>query len=527
MGTPPDGPASTRSRNVGVAAIVLMVAIGIGFFVVFDRPPTEPNNVSAADIGDVTPPPSGIAVMPFVNRSDDASQEYFSDGLAEDILNGLVRSGNLRVVARTSSFALKGQNMPARQIGQILGVRHVLEGSVRKAGNRIRVTVQLVDTQTGAPMWSEQYDRELVDVFAVQDEITGNVLGALDLQFGGGGGVVKPLTNNPDAYNALLIGRFHRARLEFDQAQAAYEEAIQHDPEILQAYIGHARISILKVWFGQVTVDQIEDTLNDMLAKARSLDPTHPDYRRMQAYIRFFVDKDYQGAINEVASVVRENPMNVDALETLAALLLCVNKVEDSLKISLRRLELDPVSPMVHMAIGQDYLFLNRYEEAAVAFEKAGQLGFPVAIFHTLLAMKTGDLETARKVIFGPPEPWGPNALRLSTWRMMYARHVGDLELEQQQVEVLRQTPEDLRHPFENVNLLLFERDDESVAKAFELMERAVDVGEYYPLRATALPQHEVFNLYITEDPRYETMRQKYGLDDASLARIKVPPLPF
>ena len=264
-----------------------------------------------------------------------------------------------------------------------------------------------------------------------------------------------------------------------------------------------------------------------MLTKAGTLDPTHPDYRRMQAYIRFFVDKDYQGAINEVAAVVRENPMNVDGLETLAALLLCVNKVDASLKLSLRRLELDPVSPMVHMAIGQDYLFLNRFEEAAAAFDKADQLGFPVAIFRTMLAMKTNDLDRAKKLIFGPPEPWGPNALRLTTWRMMYARHIGDRDLERQQVEVVRQKPEALRHPFENVNLLLYEGDESSVARAIEQMDRAVEIGEYYPLRATALPQHEIFNLDVTADPRYEMMRQKYGLDDASLARIKVPPLPF
>ncbi len=216
--------------------------------------------------------PPSIAVLPFVNMSANPEQEYFSDGLAEDIINALVKVPGLKVTARTSAFAFKGQNTDIRKIAETLGVANVLEGSVRRASNRIRVTAQLITAVDGNHIWSERYDRQLDDVFAVQDEISAAIVAALQLKLSIGEAAKPRFTPKLPAYEALLKARhFHwKVTLEsMEQAKEFYERAIALDPQYALAQALYANYL-----FGRTAV---------MMSPMREVAPTDPRRRRKGA----------------------------------------------------------------------------------------------------------------------------------------------------------------------------------------------------------------------------------------------------
>ena len=183
-------------------------------------------------------------MLPFLNMSGDPDNEYFGDGIAEELINLLTGVKGLRVASRTSAFAFKGTKADPRTIGQTLNVQNVLEGSVRKAGNRLRVTAQLINAADGYHLWSERYDREMADVFVIQDEISQTIVKALQIQLTPERqrSLVKRYTDNPDAYNAYLKGRYHwnNRPLGTPKAIEYFEQAISIDPEYAMAYTGLA-----------------------------------------------------------------------------------------------------------------------------------------------------------------------------------------------------------------------------------------------------------------------------------------------
>jgi TolB-like protein len=194
----------------------------------------------------VAEPQPSIAVLPFVNMSDDKEQEYFSDGLAEEIINALAQITGLKVTARTSAFAFKGKQEDIRKIAEALGVANVLEGSVRKAGNRIRVTAQLISAADGNHIWSERYDREMADVFAIQDEISQAIAEKLRVRLSTNRPLVRRHTENLEAYNLYLRGRNHHLKVtpeHMAKAREFYEQAIALDPNYARAWTGFADLT--------------------------------------------------------------------------------------------------------------------------------------------------------------------------------------------------------------------------------------------------------------------------------------------
>ena len=213
-----------------------------------------------------------IAVLPFINMSSDADDEYFSDGLSEEIINALVKVPGLKVIARTSAFAFKGQNTDIRKIAEVLGVANILEGSVRRAGNRIRVTAQLITAADGSHLWSERYDRQMEDIFEVQDEISRAIADQLKVTLVG----VTPATKNVEAYELYLKGRHllnQRLPVTVRQATKAFEEAIELDPEFALAYSGLADCyGILRV-YGWISAAEGGPPAFAAMSKAVALDP--------------------------------------------------------------------------------------------------------------------------------------------------------------------------------------------------------------------------------------------------------------
>ena len=194
-----------------------------------------------------------MAVLPFANLSADKENEYFSDGLAEDIIDALTRLPGLRVMARTSSFAFRGKEQDVRRIGAELNVEHILEGSVRRAGNRIRVTAQLVNVSDGYHLWSQRFDREMTDVFAIQDEISQAIVEKLRVRLAGDSPLVKRYTDNLAAYDLCLKARYHLQKLTQPEGEACRrycEQAIALDPNYALAYTVLSEFYLWSVYFG-------------------------------------------------------------------------------------------------------------------------------------------------------------------------------------------------------------------------------------------------------------------------------------
>lgn len=253
-----------------------------------------------------------IAVLPFVNMSADPDNEYFSDGISEEILNALTRVEGLQVTARTSSFSFKGKNEDIRQIGIKLGVATVLEGSVRRAGKKIRITAQLINTADGYHIWSETYDSDLEDIFEVQDEISLKILNRLKENFAGKEEkttVVHPSTANIEAYNLYLQGRYHWAKSNPEDIRKAvknFEEAISIDPGFALAYCALSYCYSFMGSAGLMPPTEAYPKAKDYTLKAIELDPNHPESHLSLASIKFFHNWDFDGAeasINKALSL--------------------------------------------------------------------------------------------------------------------------------------------------------------------------------------------------------------------------------
>ena len=225
------------------------------------------------------PEVKSIAVLPFVNMSDDASNEYFSDGISEEILNALAKISELKVAGRTSSFAFKGQNQDLRRIGEALGVNHILEGSVRKAGNQVRITAQLVQVDDGFHLWSESYDRELTNIFAIQDEIANAILEQLKLQLlEGEKSALAAATTDPRAYEQYLLAKqrmYDRNKLSLEAAAELLDAAIEIDPEYAPAHAQRAITYLLLVedQYGDISREVADPAAKGFIDRALSLDP--------------------------------------------------------------------------------------------------------------------------------------------------------------------------------------------------------------------------------------------------------------
>ena len=251
-----------------------------------------------------------IAVLPFANMSRDADDEYFSDGLSEEIINALVKVPGLKVIARTSAFAFKGQNTDIRKIAEVLGVTSVLEGSVRRSGNRIRVTAQLITAADGSHLWSDRYDRQMEDIFEVQDEIARAIADQLKVTLGVG---VKHATKNLEAYELYLKGRHlanQRLPVTVRQAMKAFEEAIRLDPEFALAYSGLADCYCILRVYGWVSGEAGRPPALAAMSKAVELAPNSWEVIFSRGFYNFYFGRSWRDAGPDFQKAIRANPQS-------------------------------------------------------------------------------------------------------------------------------------------------------------------------------------------------------------------------
>jgi adenylate cyclase len=317
-----------------------------------------------------------IAVLPFANLSGDPEQGYFSDGITEDLITDLSKLSGLFVISRNSVFLYKGKNVKPDQVGQDLGVRYLLEGSVRKAGNRVRITAQLIDVTTGYHLWAERYDREMQDIFAVQDEVTHQIVSALQVKlteseqqccFG------RTPTTNMEAYECFLRGLeflSQRSREANAQARELFERAIQLDANFAAAYARLGRTYMLD-WSFQWSDDAILPERAAALARqAVALDPALPGAHQTLAYV-YLMQKQFDQAITEAEEAVRLDPNDADACVTLGEILSCAGRPAEALGYIEKALLLDPhYPPSFLFALGQVHYLLGHYDEALAAFKR-------------------------------------------------------------------------------------------------------------------------------------------------------------
>jgi len=346
------------------------------------------------------PTDSSIAVLPFVNMSSDKEQEYFSDGLSEELLNLLAQLPQLRVIARTSSFSFKGKEVDVATIAKTLNVANVLEGSVRKSGNTLRITAQLIRTVDSSHLWSQTYDRELTDVFKVQDEIASEVVGALKVRLLTDQVLANPhRSGNVEAYSQYLIGKNLARRATFEnwqRAVAAYRQAIELDGNYAAAYAERGKT-------GFAIADRLGDTvaMEQALAdadKAIVLAPKLVDGYLARAQIRIAFKHDWPGAQADIEQALALSPGDANTHLGHAGLLRAMGRVPDAIAAARKGIELDPVSPGAWTLLGRLLNATADHAAARQALDHALQLApesEPAHFHRAVLSLVEGKAEDA------------------------------------------------------------------------------------------------------------------------------------
>jgi TolB-like protein/Tfp pilus assembly protein PilF/tRNA A-37 threonylcarbamoyl transferase component Bud32 len=316
-----------------------------------------------------------IAVLPFVNASPDPENEYLSDGITDELIDALAKVEGLRVASRTSVFALKGKPRDVRAIGALLGVSEVLEGTVRKAGARLRITVQLTSAEHGRLLWSRRYDRTLDDVFAIQDEIARTIVNTLlATSFDLSEPMAKRYTDNVRAYGLYLKGRYawnKRSSEGIAEGIRYFEQAIEEDPGYALAYAGLADSYALHVDYRSVAVHEGFERAKSYARRALEVDETLAEGHASLAWSLFIYDWDWTAADREFRRAIELNPRYASAHQWYAFLLAARGRMDEALVEGHTALELDPASVSVRRSVGWLYYYARRYEQARYHLARA------------------------------------------------------------------------------------------------------------------------------------------------------------
>lgn len=320
-----------------------------------------------------------IAVLPFANMSPDPENEYFGDGLAEEIINALTRIEGLRVAARTSAFRFRGGEEDIREIGARLNVTSVLEGSVRKAGKRIRVTAQLISVADGYHLWSDRYDRELEDIFAIQDEIATAIVGGLEikLKLRRGGPLVKRYTDNIEAYSLFLKGRFHWNALTaagWAKSKDLFEKAIEIDPAFAPAYAGLAVHYGSQGFWGDMSPREASRRALELAGRALSIDPELPDALGILGVIHTTFDWDWDTGERFIKRAIELDPSAAISRVNYGMMLMMHERPEEAMAQADLAVKLDPLSSVIGSWAGILPCYVGRYEDAVKHLEEVASL---------------------------------------------------------------------------------------------------------------------------------------------------------
>jgi TolB-like protein/DNA-binding winged helix-turn-helix (wHTH) protein/Flp pilus assembly protein TadD len=375
--------ASSGERRLRRLAIIQVLAVfaaaGLGGYFWFAQ--NRPNAPSTNN--------TSIAVLPFVDLSPAKDQAYFSDGFAEQLINDLAQVSGLKVVGRSSSFQFRGKDVDLRDVGRKLGVANVLEGSVRREGNHVRVTAELVKTADGFQLWSQTYDREINDVLAVQDEIALAAAGALQLKLLGSTGQPVASTQrseNPEAYQAYLQAKYFAARgqdkEDLNKAVSYTDQAIQLDPNYAAAWAQRSQVLETMSGLGLIESNGGFRKARESAEKAIALDPNlAAGYLRL-ARIQMSHDWDWDGADVSLKKAAMLEPGSAEVAHGRAYLERRLGRVDEAIELYKLSIVLDPLRANSHLALADELYRVGRYEEAMTALQKAEELNPQLSSLH-------------------------------------------------------------------------------------------------------------------------------------------------
>jgi adenylate cyclase len=368
-------PGQWRWTALAIAAVLLVGAAATIWRFYFRPPPMEP--ASLEKMAFPLPDKPSIAVLPFVNMSGDPNQEYFSDGITEEIITALSKIPRLFVIARNSTFTFKGKPVKVQKVAEDLGVRYVLEGSVRKAGDRVRITAQLIDAIAGHHVWAERYDRDMKDIFVLQDEITLKILMALQVKLAEGEQrvLLGKGTNNLDAYLKLLQSGEHAVRFTKEDnvlARQLAEEAIALDPGYAMAYLRLSATHLMDLLYGSSKSPRESLKLaEELVQKALALDANLAEAHAFLGRI-YLTKRQHEKAIAEGERALAMAPNSAFIHAALAFTLRHSGRPEEAIALFKKAIRLNPIPPAWYFSgLGFSYFELGQYEEAMAEFRKA------------------------------------------------------------------------------------------------------------------------------------------------------------
>jgi adenylate cyclase len=515
---------------ISVAALVVIAFIVAGWWW-SDRPTkiqqlgaTHPLPAAPAKV----PDQNSVAVLPFVNLSDDKGSEYFSDGVSEELLTVLQKIPGLHVAARTSAFSFKGKNATAQEIGQKLGVAHLVEGSVRKSGDQVRIAARLTRADTGEELWSENYTRNLKDVFAVQTELAQTILEQLRGRFGGtdAGSMAKEKiqaevqaaekggTKNVEAHQYYLQGRFFENRhsdKSVREALVAYQRAVELDPRFARAWAGVARTHTWIAGFstegGQKTFDAHLASARDAVARALAIEPDLPDALYARAWIETNFDFNWSAAAQTVSKAMGLAPTDPNVLIAAANLQTALGNTDRAIEIYRKAVELDPVNAQSRSFLAFGLANTKRFAEARAEYARVVELNPAAPWAHAglgLVYLLQNKFEEAATEAQADAGEWA-RLLIVSCARWAQKRvHESDAALN----ELIKNEPETAA--FQIAEAYAYRADKDRAFQWLERARRQRDPGLGNVRRDPLLP-----NLY--DDPRWNTFLHTMGLTDDQL----------
>jgi TolB-like protein/Flp pilus assembly protein TadD len=413
-GAPPDRQTVARKSAVPrkawlTAAAVAVVAVALAYFV-FEKFGVSKRAASERPIATVAPVAApatpaisdkSVAVLPFVDMSEKKDQEYFADGMAEEILDLLAKIPAIKVIGRTSSFQFKGKNEDLRTIGRQLGAAYVLEGSVRKAGNRVRITAQLIGTQDGVHRWSQTYERDVVDVLKLQDEIAGGIARALQVTVGATDLQPRPVLPNPEAYDVYLQGKYAFDRADEDGFAGAadhFQQAIDIDPTFADAAAWLAYTKMMQAELESVVPGAAFEQGRHAAEMALHLNPKLALAHVALAERHFVYDWDWEGAEKELKQALALQPRDAIALLESAELALSLGHMDEAVRLANNSLAVDPYSPLAQFSLGYIRWHSGHLAEAEAALRRCLQISPSFSNGHSWLAivlLARGELDAA------------------------------------------------------------------------------------------------------------------------------------